>query len=248
MATISKSTVEARIQSGYAFNLGQYLTEGFQIFQKEWLKFSLYGLVSTLLILLAGMTLIGLPLVIYPIFLGYAIAADKVNKGEALEFNTFFEGFKNMGQHFIVAMLFFVAYLLMYVILLAFMFTSGFEEGMEGFQVLGIFGLFGTIGLFVLLIYALQVLLVFAPFLIHYGGFSAKEAIQMSIALAKKNFWWLLLFNFLVGIISGLGQYLCLIGLFASIPIAALIGYSMVKNILFTAEYEEIDEIGQKEF
>lgn len=37
MNKISPSTVEQRIQNGYNFDLGKYISEGFTIFSKEWL-------------------------------------------------------------------------------------------------------------------------------------------------------------------------------------------------------------------
>lgn len=248
MSKILRSTVEQRIQEGYTFKMGEYFSEAFQIFQKEWLKFSLYGLVSCMMLFFSALTVIGFILIAYPVMLGFSTAADKVIRGEELEFNAFFEGFRNIGQHGIVAMLFAVAYLFTYTMVFFFVFLSGIYDGMGEIQSLSLLGFYGMFGVLFLLLYAMQVLLIFTPFLIHYGDFSTNEAIRMSFSLVKKNFWWLLLFNILVGLISGLGQYLCLIGIFASIPIGGLMVYAMVKDVLFSNERDEIDEIGQSDW
>ena len=84
----------------------------------------------------------------------------------------------------------------------------------------------------------------FRTFLIHFGDYTAIDAIKASIGLAKQNFWWLLLFVFTIGVLSSIGQYACIIGVFATMPIAALSAYSLVKKELMNENHQEIDEIG----
>lgn len=245
MEKILKTTVDYRIKEGYEFRFGDYISGGFEIFQKEWLKFVLYGVVSMLIIGISSLTIIGLPFVIFPTMLGFSVAAEKVENGEELQFKDFFGAFKNIGQHFIVGLIYAVGYSILFIPY--FFFVFGLMSGaMEESPIFGLFfgGYIFMVMLFALAMYLLQVLLFFTPFLIHFGDYSAVEAIKASINLTKKNFWWQVLFVFTVGIISSIGQYACLVGMFATFPIAALAGYSLVKKELMTKGYEEIDEIG----
>lgn len=243
MERISRDTVEHRIKNGYNFELGEYLTNGFKIFSKEWLLFSLYGLVVFFLLLVSFFTIIGFMLLLYPSMMGFAVAADKVEQGEKLKFNDFFGAFKNFGDYFILGALVVIGIILAFVPY----FLAIFNMIESNNSAVGIIGMgISMIFMFVMVlgIYIIQILIFFAPYLIHFGNYSAKEAITASFKLSKKNFWWMLLFVFIVGIISGMGQYLCIVGAFATMAIGMLMNYSLVKKVLMTDQYSEIDEIG----
>lgn len=247
MERIQRTTVEDRIQNGYRFELGEYLSNGFKIFSKEWLMFSLYGLVSTFILMFSFLTIIGFALLFYPTMLGFAVAAEKVEKGEKLKFGDFFGAFKNFGEFFILGMILMACIILLFVPYFSLIFIL--MENPD--STMAVFGMIGSM-LFMMVmivgIYFVQIALFFAPYLIHFGNYSAKEAIGTSFKLAKKNFWWFLLFVFVVGMISSLGQYLCLVGMFASMAVGMLMNYSLVKKVLMDEDFNEIDEIGKTEF
>ena len=246
MERIQRTTVEDRIQNGYSFELGNYLSYGFKIFGKEWLMFSLYGLISTFILLFSFFTVIGFALLFYPTILGFAVAAEKVEKGEKLELNDFFGAFKNFGEYFILGIIFIVFIILLFVPYFSSIFIL-FEYPDSNLAVFGMVGSMLFMMLMIFGIYFLQIALFFAPYLIHFGNYSAKEAMGTSFKLAKKNFWWMLLFVFVVGLISGIGQYLCLVGMFASMAVGMLINYALVKKVLMNEDFHEIDEIGKFE-
>ncbi|MFV0305749.1 MAG: DUF4013 domain-containing protein [Moheibacter sp.] len=252
MATILRETVEERITNGYKFDLGEYLSEGFQLFQKEWVMFSLYGLVSSIILVCSLFTVIGFAFVLYPTLLGFSIAAEKVEKEEPLEFNDFFAGFKNIGQHFVLGLIVLFSYALIVAIyfgLIFFTVNRGGESSNDPAMAMAGMGLMMII-IFVIVggIYLLQIALFFAPYLIHYGDYQAGEAIKKSFALSKKNFWWMLLFIFIVGVVAGIGQYACVVGMFATMAIGALMNYALVKKTLMNNEHSEIDEIGSTSY
>lgn len=243
MNTILKTTVNERINNGYKFELGTYISEGFAIFQKEWILFCLYGLVSLVLLVGSFFTIFGFAFLLFPTMLGFSCAADKVGRGETLQFNDFFGGYKNFSRHFVVGLLVLAAYVLLFVpyIFLIFFATQPDTED----PTLPMLLAFLSLGLMIIGVYFLQVVLFFTPYLIHYGDYSAGEAMKKSYALAMKNFWWMLLFVFVVGIITGIGQYICLVGMFATVPVGFLINYALVKNVLLSSDASEIDEIGK---
>lgn len=248
MENIQRATVDEKIKNGYSFELGNYLSEGFKIFGKEWVLFSLYGLVSSLILIVSMFTVFGFALLVYPTLLGFSVAAEKVEKGERLEFSDFFGAFKNFGQHFLLGLVFLLSYALVFIPYFVILFyASGGGVAAETASVIMVFAMLFMFAM-IIGIYFIQVAVFFAPYLVHYGGYSAGEAIGTSFKLAKKNFWWLLLFVFVVGIIAGIGQYACIIGMFASVAAAMLINYSLVKNVLMTQDYSEIEEIGSQAY
>lgn len=244
MAHIERNQVESNIQNGYSFDFGKYLSEGFTIFGKEWLMFSLYGFVSILILAFSAITVVGFVFLLYPTLLGFSVTADKVVKGEKLEFNDFFGAYKNFGSHAVLGLIFVGLYVLAVAPYFYVVFWSIEAQGSvnPSFWGMGLSMVFMLV--MILVLYISQILLFYAPYLIHYGNYSSSEAIQKSISLAKKKFWWFLLLVFITGMIANLGQYACFIGMFATIPIAFIINYTVVKHTLMTNEYSEIDQIG----
>src|SRR5690625_483698 len=98
MGRILKSTVENKIKAGYEFRFGDYISEGFEIFKKEWVNFFLYAIVSSILLGIASITIIGVAFVLFPITLGFAVVADKISEGESIQFSDFFGAFKNIDR------------------------------------------------------------------------------------------------------------------------------------------------------
>ena len=100
---------------------------------------------------------------------------------------------------------------------------------------------------YLFLIIVLTVILYLPPYFIFHGNMKAIESLKISIAIAKKNFWYLLLFILFFSILSQIGVYVCIIGLFVSMPIAYVMNYLMIKDILLNENNYEIDTIGQSQ-
>lgn len=242
---IDRFSVEKLIETGYRFEFGEYLTDGFNTFKKNWLMFCLYGFVATILAMLAFLSFFGFLFFFNPIILGFSVGADKLKETNQLRFSDFFGGFKNFREHALAtAPLFFCNLLIVlpifYWILL--LNKSNFDDA--GLFFAGTFFLMAY-GFVMLLVFNFTLLgLFFAPYLVHYGGFTGSEAIKLSFKLVFKNFFWFLLFGVVNGIIFNLGQYLCGIGIFASFAVSVLINYALVKRVLMDRSLSEIDQIG----
>lgn len=245
MAKILRTTVEDRIRNGYEFKFGEYFSYGFNTFQKEWLMFVLYALVGGLLFTFSVATIIGFPLIMYPLILGFSVAAEKIDRDERIEFGDFFGAFKNIGEHFIVALLLIVFYLILCIPIIL-MFVGVFNSDMVG-ATTGLFvgGLFFNYILLLIGIFLFQIFVFFAPYLIHFGDYTAMDAIKVSFNLAKKRFGWMLLFVFVTIILSNIGQYVFLIGILITFPVGMLTSYGLVKDVLMSEDtHREIEEIG----
>ncbi|MFA5620902.1 MAG: hypothetical protein WDA08_11410 [Weeksellaceae bacterium] len=250
MATITRSTVEEKIQNGYDLKLGESISKGFEIYMKEWLLFSLYALTAFFILVVSSITIIGLIFTAYPTMLGFAIAGEKVENGQTLQFSDFFDGYKKTSQLAVLGLIYMGLVLLIIIPYFGVFFSVFFwENNFDGDFYPGtmFFGFFFVYIFFMMIAsYLIQVLLFFAPYLIYFGDYSPVEALKNSFRLGKRNFWWLLLFVFIVGVISQMGAIAIYIGLLATIPAGALISYSMVKNVLMSDEFSEIENIGEK--
>lgn len=248
MLKIDRATVDAKIQNGYSFDFGKYISDGFEIFKKEWLLFSLYGLISIFMLMLSVLSIVGIFMFIIPTVLGYSVAAEKVERGESLEFNDFFGAFKNFGDYAVLTL---VTIGVSFLVLLPF---GGFfiliklsEESQAAGTILAIFFVFYYI-LAYIFFFLLQAGVIFAPYLIHYGNYSGYDAFVASIKLFRKQLWWIVLFLIVVSFISSVGYLACGIGIFCSIAVGYLVQYAMVKDILSSPEHNEIDQIGEQAY
>ena len=66
------------IANGYDFDFGKYISDGFDVFKKEAGSFIGFGILSGLIIALAGMIPFGGVIVSAPLTIGYSIYAHKV--------------------------------------------------------------------------------------------------------------------------------------------------------------------------
>lgn len=253
MTTINKTAIDEKIRDGYKFDFEKYISDGFNLCSKEWFLFSLYTLVYFILIYLASLTIIGGILLSYPLMLGFVVGAEKVNNGESLGFGDFFGGFKNFWNLVLLTLIIYAVIIILVVPLVVVMvFTvESIESASYGYNgpstglilFTFVYGLFAIVaGLY------LAVSMVFSPYLIHYGDYSAGEALRTSFALSKKNFWKILIFLILCYFIAMIGYFACGIGMLFTLAAALCMHYPMVKDILLSDYSNEIDEIGQHNY
>ena len=83
--------------------------------------------------------------------------------------------------------------------------------------------------------------------LVVLGGMDFWTAMETSRKVISKNWWWFLLFGFLVGVISSAGQIALYIGMIVTMPIAYCIQYAAFESIMgesVDSMNQKIDEIG----
>ncbi|QTV06927.1 DUF2189 domain-containing protein [Faecalibacter bovis] len=246
--TIDQFKLEKAKSEKVDIKIGDYLNQSFSIYGKHWQEFSLFAFVSGLIYVLSIITIVGPYLVMYPLQMGYGNVVDKIQKGENFEFNDFFVGFKkwtNFITFFLIMIAIGLSIMIPYFIIL-----GGFGMLMEENNIAApIFGLsmFIIFPLFMIITFVLAVVFYLTPYLIYHGNMGAIDSIKTSIAIAKKNFWYLLLFVLLVSIFSQIGVYACFIGILASMPIGCIMGYLMIKDMLLNDGNNEIDSIGQSQ-
>ncbi|MXV37318.1 hypothetical protein GO491_01310 [Flavobacteriaceae bacterium Ap0902] len=227
---ISETVIQDRLNSGYNFDIGNYISTGWEIFKKEWVTFSLYGLIMLVIV----MTGIG-ALFTGALIIGFFIGADKVVKGEKLSLNDMFGGFnKNLGSLIVLMLIPIVImgaiYSLFFGVLIG---TSSFAPNDDAAAMAAM----GSMLIIYLLMFvigmALSLAMFFAPYLVYFGDYAVIDAIKTSWKLSMKNVLMILLFTILIGFITQVGIFVCLIGIVVSMAFAYVCYYPLMKDVLF---------------
>lgn len=207
---------------GYKFDFGKAFEIGWQAFSKDIGSFILYTLVYFLLIIVSAFTVIGLFLIAMPLTAGFMLYGAKCLRGEDLEFNDFFGGFKffspllgYVGLMLLIGLLIIVPIAILFGLQIEFLETASPTEINNYIQ-----GIVWPIqGISTIASFFIQTFFFFTVPLIVLGELGTIDAIKWSFKLAMKNFWWILLFAFVVGILTQIGIYVCLVGILFTIPL-----------------------------
>lgn len=227
---INRATIQRRIEEGYEFDLGNYISQAWEIFKKEWLNFSLYSLLFLLIIFLSALTVIGTLFVVYPLLLGFFIGADKVKNGEPLSLGDMFGGFKKVGR---LAILVLIPILIMGFVMSPFIGSLVLSANSEEFSGMAMGSMFLMYGLMFILGLLINLALFFAPYLIFFGDYGVVEALKTSWKLSIKKPLMIILYGILIGFLAQLGTLVCGIGVFVSLGFAYVCYYPAMKDILF---------------
>lgn len=249
MHSINPETINSRIENGYNFNFGAYLSDGFNVFTKQWLNFSLFTLVSFLMAVVSTITIIGPMVIALASIIGFGVVADKVQKNEPISFNDFFRGFDNLGQLIILALIQLSMIIVLYIPIIVFSVLSiGSAKSDWGLSPITSLLILIYYPIMYIGLYAILGSLFFSVYLIHYGGYGAVEAVKTSFKLFKKNWLMLMLFIFIMNMVGGVGILLCVIGVLASYSLIGISYFMAAKDIVLTTEISEIDQIGKHDY
>lgn len=228
--------------TGYTFDFGACFNTGWNAMKADVGQYILFALVAGLIFIVSIFTVIGAVLIFLPLWVGYYTFGAKALRNEPREFGDFFNGFKFFGPLTGVTALYLVFSLLVIIPLglatgLSIATFDSIIDDPMGSQValsaalvpLQLIG--GLISLLV------QVLVVFTLPLIVIGKLGTLDAIKWSARIASKNFGWLLLYLFVVGLISQSGVLACYLGLLFTIPFG---------QCLSLGAYAEIIGLGDK--
>ena len=234
MNKIDPQKIQLHQTQKWDIKIGDYLSKGFEIYKKEWVNYSLFSLLSLIIAIVAGATIIGMFFVALPLSLGYAVASEKVENNEKLSLNDFFKPFDKTMQLFMLALIIigviFVGYFIA-ALPLALTSSSDTDNPLSIFSIL----IFFIISLVIMLF---AVFILFAPYLVYFGNYSASDAIKTSIKLGKQNALMIFLFLVVNGIIGQLGAIACYVGMFVTLPISSIAMYLMVKDAILTTTTE----------
>lgn len=239
---ITREALFQRLNEDYKVDLGKYISEGFNIFQKEAGLFVGYAVVAVLLLFVSAFTIVGAVLVSFPLLAGYSIAAHQIKNGQPVSFETFFKGFSHFSDLLTLTMLTLGIFMLAMLPILVggLMIGFNFESG-SSFS-LGIFSIFYLISIVGFIV--ISVLYFFSMNIVLFSELRGWEAMEASRKMVAKNFWWILLMSILVGLISQVGSIACYIGMLVTYPIGYCISYAAFADIFKLNEsYSSEDDI-----
>lgn len=103
MTESQRNRINAIIEEGYHFDLGDYIRQGFTLFQKSAGNFIGFAFLAGMMLFVAGLvpvigSMLGNLILTPALLVGGYLAAHKLNRDERLEFGTFFKGFDYVGQ------------------------------------------------------------------------------------------------------------------------------------------------------
>lgn len=230
---ISQETIDAYTSGAKKINLslGQYFSQGWEIFQKN-----MGGN------LLNGVVLLFLNVVNPFMQSGYFMGLYEERKGgKAIEMGQMFKGFDIAGKivwHYLISIgLGFILGLVATPILMVFMFAAENNPGL---------GLMG-IGFFYLIIIiasvGLMAFLLFSIFLMTFSKLEGMDAIKASAAIAKQNLGKAFFFALIMVILNIGGALMCYVGAFVTLPVGIIALYLFCNDIFLIEQDLDIDPI-----
>ncbi|MCS3530387.1 hypothetical protein [Chryseobacterium sp. JUb7] len=215
----------------YNFNIGKYISEGIDLFKKDIGGFVLATFLAVIMSIIpfCGILAMGN-------FYKICKKADEgrpVQAGDIFDFTDFWVYFK-----FFVLLLVVVFVLMIPVQITLIPLFAAAQYGDDPSDI-GTALFAGGLGiwfcLFILLMFAFSVSFYFVqPLISIYRIQSVRQAYSLSWKIAKKNFWMILIFMILAGIISEIGIFACGIGIFLTAPLGLCIKYMSFKDVLET--------------
>ena len=237
MDEIQQRRIQKIINEGYQFDLGGYLSLGFDLFKKNigsHIGFTfLFFLILMIVILIPLLGIIGIFVLFPTLSVGWFLVAHKDHRNDQPEFRDFFKGFDHFGPLCAMFMIMMFSYILMMMPFMMY-FANNIQDNLENLDVL-YDGFFKGIPTWVYLVFIPFVYLAvswrWAPMFIIFYKMGPWQAMETSRMIVGKNFWMVLLFFIITGLIAQMGQIFFFVGLLLSYPLAMCMEYAAFASI-----------------
>lgn len=242
-------SLQKLVTDGYKFDFTRIIELGWKAMSKDIWWFILYAFVSIIIISASFITIIGWIFVMFPLLAGFPLYAQKALSDQPRSFSTFFDGFKFLGPLLGLMGLYILISFILFspvIFLMGDVWMSLFQADLsdpDSFRDFAMLSQSGSIFLN-LYQYTVQVLLsaltLLSIPLIVFGKLNGWEALQWSVRISMRNFWWFVLLSFLIAIMQVVGVYACCVGFFFAYPLA--------ECMKFTAYYDIVGLGDKREF
>ncbi len=246
----STNRLEDALASGYSFQIGEYISKGFNIFGRNAGMFLGYILIYLFLTVCLGLIPILGQLVSVLISgalaAGVYIVADKTDRNEDVQFGNFFDGFQSWTPLFVSIVLQVVIFIAAIIPFMFYFFAkmdfvnlSSFEDRPD----LSVLDGFVAFAFFATLMY-LAFSFIYAPLFIVFDKMDAWESLQMSRKFVGKHLFAHVLFLFAWGIILIISALPIGLGLLVTIPAVSCSVYAAWADITnYHVEQNDDDDL-----
>lgn len=221
-------------QESLDFNIGKYISEGWQLFQKDAGKFILAFFVYFVFAGAVGMIPFG-SLVAVPVFAGFFTLCQKIYYNKNAEIGDMFK-FEKIGDFVLftivsglISILFLIpAFIAFFPNVISLSKQATEPSFFEIFTPTSI--VLFALAFIVLIVF--QLLMFYAIPLIQFKNMKFMDAMKTSANIAKNHLGGIFVFYILVGLIGLSGAILCGLGLFVTIPLVFCMHFAAYKDIL----------------
>lgn len=241
--------IQRLLDDNYEFRFGDYISRGFSLIGQNIGGFVGFFILSSLIsLLLSAIPIIGplASLIIGPaLSIGPYIVANKLDRNEPSEFSDFFGGFSRLWPLVLTSLLtglIIIACMLPGILL--FFFNIGISALVETTplsETTSIFTLLLTFLLIFLPAAYLGVSYIFAPLFVWFYHMEPWPAMEASRKIVGKQWWLVLAFLFVSGLIAAAGVIALFVGLLYTIPAMTLALYASFADVTRLDE-EDADE------
>lgn len=245
--------IETIVQSGYTFQMSEYFSNGWEIFKKGFWSFA--GFTVVFLAIQFGLAMIpligtlGSFLLSAPLAAGYYLLADRIDRGESAEFNTFFKGFDYFGALVLQSLIQSLVLLGLGLPLIVTAFAGSFEvwnvfDTDFGADMLDSdFSFTPAPWSFILLLPLIYLSIAWrwAPLLIVFYSMGPLKALETSRKLITRKWLLFLVFYLITGILIMSGVLLFFVGILFTVSFLYCADYAAFAQITQLGEEAEED-------
>ena len=233
------SKLQAILDRGYRFSIGDYLQKGFDLFGKNAGGFIGFTFVYILISMLSSVIPVIGPLVngfvLSPaLIVGFYLVSHKLNQGETTAFEDFFKGFNHIGQLALATLLQFLIIMATLIpAILVMVFAMGGMANLMELNEIPSPPVGSILLVFLLIIPAIYLGLSYSwtYLFIAFYGMPAWEAMEMSRKMISKHWFTYFLFSIALGFIAIIGFIALFIGILAAIPIIYAAQYAAFADV-----------------
>lgn len=240
------------IENGYQFELGDYISQGIDIFKRNIGGFLGYTLLAGLIIIIAMI----IPIVnffayfiLVPVlYVGYYLVAHRLARGERAEFGEFFKGFDYTGQLALWFLMMIIAMVIVMIPAIISMFGSfiAIANTDPADYADNPFWIYSLIPWWVYLFYLpliyMGVSWRWAPLFIIFNKMNFWDAIVASHRITNKQWWMQLVFCIILYIFANVGVILLIIGVLFTYPLTLCMDYAAFSNITKLQQEDNITD------
>jgi hypothetical protein len=245
----NESRLEKSLNEGYEFNMGKYISTGFDVFKKEpWMLMGFLVVYAIIAMVTSSIISVLSAVVSVPLGVGFFIFANKVTTGRNAQFGDFFGGFKlfiPLMLNYLVTM--FIALLIFSPGILYFLvsvdFFSEIANGGNQVEIMTkLMGLLITLPAVIILFFVSMLVWIYfgvsftlSQQLIVFNGLDFWSSIKTSMKLVNKK--WFSFFGFLIVLvlINILGMLCLFFGLLVTVPASICAIYAAYEDIAGTS-------------